>query len=91
MLEQILNQLEDSENVDLRRRASFYQNVILTDLEVARKLVFGQKQEIAEEGLISLIAQNGLSFESINTLGAVHDKLPLSFQEERGEFEQGLE
>jgi hypothetical protein len=54
---------------------------------MARKLVFSQMQQIGEEGMQSVIVQNGLAFETVNTLAAVHDKLPQAFEESQRDFE----
>lgn len=65
----------------MRRRANFYQNVILTDLELAKKMIFGEKTQVNEDGMQSIIVQNGLVFESINTMGSIFDKLPQGFED----------
>ena len=36
LLENILKMLDDTEDVDLRRRAAFYQNLITTDIQIAK-------------------------------------------------------
>ena len=35
----------------------------------------------------SLIVQNGLAFETVNTMASIHDRLPLNFMETQKDFE----
>ena len=54
----ILEILLDSDNVDLRRRANFYQILIQTNPKVAKKIINGEKQPVSEEGFSSSFAMN---------------------------------
>lgn len=87
LLEEILNMLDDIEDVDLRRRATFYQNLITTDVNVAKDIMFSQKALISDDGYISPLSIQGQVYPNLVTTASIYNQIPESFVGIKKEFD----
>ena len=83
----ILEILLDSDNVDLRRRANFYQILIQSNPKTAKKIINGEKPPVSEEGFSSSFAMNDRVMQYLSTLACIFQKLPASFTGIKTEFD----
>lgn len=86
-MEEILNLLDDIEDVDLRRRAAFYQNLVTSDIQTAKEILFAEKALISDDGYTSPLTVHGLVYKNMVTTASVYNQLPESFVGIKKEFE----
>lgn len=86
-MEEILNLLDDIEDVDLRRRAAFYQNLVTSDINAAKEIMFSEKALISDDGYTSPLSVHGVVYKNLVTTASVYNQIPESFVGIRKEFE----
>lgn len=87
LLEDVLEQLEDIEDVDLRKRGYFYRRLVVSNPQLAKKIVCSQKPIISDEGFSSTFAMSDNAYDYLVSTAAIYGKLPESFTRLKREFE----
>lgn len=79
--------LDDIEDVDLRRRAAFYQNLVTSDIHTAKEIMFSEKALISDDGYTSPLSVHGVVYKNLVTTASVYNKIPESFVGIKREFD----
>lgn len=87
LLEDVLEQVEDIEDVDLRKRGYFYRRLVVGNPQLAKKIVCSQKPIISDEGFSSTFAMSDNAYDYLVSTAAIYGKLPESFMRLKREFD----
>lgn len=79
LLMKVFKVMEDCENVDLRKRGYFYWRLLSYNPELAKRIVYGEKPVISEQGLsIEPVLLDKL-IDNLNSVACIYKKAPETF------------
>jgi hypothetical protein len=87
LLEEVLEMLEDTEDVDLRKRGFFYRRLVVANPQLAKKIVCSEKPIISDEGFSSPFSLSENAYDYLVSTAAIYGKFPESFTRLKKEFD----